>query len=437
MISEILKTTSPKRPAYGKGLESLKILSSQLSTGMDDTIIPTLFPLLGEYVSGAEFKHPSNTWMELCGMISHLIAESGMNKGELTVLAEALARKLREHDQAALQRISQWSKSVQTKGSNKEKPSRPDVALFFPPANCTSAALLTNAMCCEQEGGHCQYFNLPEVEQADRLCGGHRQVSEMLRNINDRVRDGALRATANGVTGNPIFRVNITLSSTPFAARRFFRGELFNGTLGRVHTFYRPRNGRSGKIPRQGSYDEAFLLKVDAIVQRLEECKGRFVIPQLNKMVDRLAAEMAELADLTDNDVLWDMGKRAIQYGFKCGCIMWILAGQNWTRGIGEWVEYIVTLDIWSKCRIYSDLLGTGDTSTEEAAKCRPRNMLDCMPDTFSESQLEVVREQMNKSRDARNQLKQWTFRGYITYSAQTGLYSKTETYLQRHPGEA
>jgi hypothetical protein len=35
-------------------------------------------------------------------------------------------------------------------------------------------------------GGRTQYLNLPEVEMADRMCGGHRQVSQMVRNIYDR-----------------------------------------------------------------------------------------------------------------------------------------------------------------------------------------------------------------------------------------------------------
>ena len=60
-------------------------------------------------------------------------------------------------------------------------------------------------MALEAQGGLTQYFNLPEVEMADRLCGGHKQVSVLLRNVYDRDRAGALRATADGVTGNPTY----------------------------------------------------------------------------------------------------------------------------------------------------------------------------------------------------------------------------------------
>ena len=63
-------------------------------------------------------------------------------------------------------------------------------------------------MALEAQGGRTQYLNMPEVEMADGMCGGHKQVSQMLRNIYDRQRAGALRATADGVTGNPILRAN-------------------------------------------------------------------------------------------------------------------------------------------------------------------------------------------------------------------------------------
>ena len=66
------------------------------------------------------------------------------------------------------------------------------------------------------------FLNLPEIEMADKMCGGHRQVSQTVRYIYDMHRAGALRATSDGVTGDPILRVNITFSSTPDAARAFY-----------------------------------------------------------------------------------------------------------------------------------------------------------------------------------------------------------------------
>jgi hypothetical protein len=58
--------------------------------------------------------------------------------------------------------------------------------------------------------------------------------------------------------------------------------------------------------------------------------------------------------------------------------------------------------------------------------------MLDDLPNDFSEAQLEALRLQFGKSKEGTNgQLRKWLFRKFITYSNQTGLYSKTEEYLK------
>lgn len=309
---DISKSTAPAMPRLGKGTECVRLLLSQVSKDMHEPMVPMLFPILGAQISEAKFQYPDHSWKEMCGMMGNLVADSGCNKGQLSNVVEALCRNLRAHDDEELEKLVEWQKMMKTKSANKEKPVRPDVAFWFPPSDVTNAAFIQNAMGCEKLGARTQYLNMPEVEMADRMCGGHKQVSQMLRNIYDRTRAGALRATADGVTGNPLLRANITMSATPFAARKFYKNELFNGTFGRMVFSYKAREGHSGRIPRQGKYDESFLKNLDEYITRLTICKGRFIIKPLNKLVDDLAADMATLADLTDDDTLWDMCKRSI-----------------------------------------------------------------------------------------------------------------------------
>ena len=364
--------------------------------------------------------------------MANLVAESGGNKGQLSHLVEAVCRDFRQHDEEELKKLVEWQKQVKTKSANKEKPARPDVAFWFPPSDVTSAAFLQNAMACETLGARTQYLNMPEVEMADRMCGGHRQISQMLRNIYDRQRAGALRATADGVTGNPLLRANLTISSTPFATRRFYKNDLFNGTFGRMVFSYKARTHRDGRIPRQGKYSDDFYQQLDEYLVRLDICKGRHIIAPLNKLTDQLAADMASLADLTDDDVLWDASKRALVSAWKAGCILWALNGQIWTVAMGHLVEWLVYHDLWSKMQLFADLL-SGDADTMcEARRNGPKNMLENLPDTFNQAQLEALRTQLGKSKEGtRDQLYHWTVRGFIEYSEQTGLYSKTDEYLK------
>ena len=432
MKYDISKSSAPKMPKLGKGTECVKILLSQVSKDMYEPLVPMLFPILGAHVSGAEFQYPDLTWKEVCGMMANLVAESGGNKGQLSLLVEAICRDFREHDEVELKKLVEWQKQVKTKGANKEKPVRPDVAFWFPPSDVTNPAFIQNAMALEASGGRTQYINMPEVEMADRMCGGHKQISQMLRNIYDRQRAGALRATADGVTGNPILRTNLTISSTPFATRKFYRNDLFNGTFGRMVFSYKARTSRDGRIPRQGKYTDEFYQKLDEYLARLDIYKGRYIIRPLNKLADKLAQDMASLADLADDDVLWDCSKRALVSAWKAGCVLWVLNGQSWTKSMGELVEWLVYHDIWSKMRLFADLLGQDADTTSEAQRRGPKNMLDSLPESFNEAQLAALRVSLGKSQEGTNgQLRKWVFRKFITYSNQTGLYTKTDEYLK------
>ena len=432
MRYDISKSTAPVMPTLGKGTECIKLLLSQASKDMHEPLVPMFFPSLGAHISGAEFQYPDLSWKELTGMMANLVANSGDNKGQLTTLAKAICRDFRQHDEAEEKKLLEWQKQKNTKGANKDKPDRPDVAFRFPPSNTTNAAFIQNAMALEAQGGLTQYFNLPEVEMADRLCGGHRQVSVLLRNVYDRDRAGALRATADGVTGNPTIRACFTISSNPDSTRKFYKYELTNGTFGRMVFSYKPRGSRSGKIPRQGKYTDEFYQKLDEYLARLAICKGRYIIRPLNKLIDRLAEEMASLADLTDDDLMFEISHRSLVSAWKAGCIMWVLNNQTWTKSMGEMVEWLVYHDLWSKTTVFADMLGKDTFQLSETQRRGPKNMLDSLPNTFNEAQLEALRLQLDKSKEGtKGQLAKWVFRKFIKYSNQTGLYTKTDEYLK------
>ncbi len=133
MRYDISKASAPKMPNLGKGTECIKILLSQVSKDMREPLVPMLFPILGAHISGTEFQYPDLTWKELCGQMANLVAESGGNKGQLSFLVEAICRSSRAHDEEELRKLVDW------------------------------------------------HLNMPEVEMADKMCGGHKQVTQVFR----------------------------------------------------------------------------------------------------------------------------------------------------------------------------------------------------------------------------------------------------------------
>jgi hypothetical protein len=58
--------------------------------------------------------------------------------------------------------------------------------------------------------------------------------------------------------------------------------------------------------------------------------------------------------------------------------------------------------------------------------------MLESLPNPFSEQQLENLRISLGKSKEGtKHQISVWTNRNFVTYSNQTGLYTKTDEYLK------
>ncbi len=436
MRYDISKATAPAMPALGKGTECIKILLTQVSGNMQEPLVPMFFPVLGAHISGTEFQYPDFSWKEPTGMMANLVANSSDNKGQFSDLAKAICRDFSQHDEGEEKKYQAWQRQKNAKGNNKDKPEEPLVAYLFPPADTTKPAFLKNAIALEALGGRTQYFNLPEVEMADQLCGSHKQVSVMLRNVYDRAKAGALRATSDGVSGNPILRACITISSNPSSTRKFYKYELTNGTFGRMVFSFKPRGKREGKIPRLGKYDDVFFQKLDEYMMRLTICKGRFIIRPLNKLTDRLAADMASVADLADDDLLFELSHRSLVSAWKAGCILWVLNNQTWTRAMGELVEWLVYHDLWSKMQLFADMLGKDAVEVGDGQRRGPKNMLDSLPDTFNEAQLEALRVEIGKSKEGtKGQLSQWVFRKFITYSYQTGLYTKTEEYIKGSNG--
>ena len=98
MSYDITTNKTPKMPNLEKGTECIKILLSQASKDMHEPLVPMLFPILGAHISGSEFQYPDLTWKETCGQMANLVAESGGNKGQLSLLVEAICRDFRAHD---------------------------------------------------------------------------------------------------------------------------------------------------------------------------------------------------------------------------------------------------------------------------------------------------------------------------------------------------
>lgn len=138
MSYDIFSPIAPKMPKLGKGTHTLTLALSQTSAEMREPIAAMIIPVMASLITGVKFKYSDNNFYETCGQMGHLIGPSGIGKAQFTRLVEAVMRSFRQHDETEFQKLVDWQRQMKTKGANKEKPERPDVAFWYPPADMTN-----------------------------------------------------------------------------------------------------------------------------------------------------------------------------------------------------------------------------------------------------------------------------------------------------------
>ena len=196
MIYDITKPTPPEMPNLGKGLETQRLLLSQTSKDMFQPEHPMLYAPLGSKISGAEFQYPSGQWLEPCGQIRLLCADSGNNKGQHSLLVEAIMREERRSDLEEIKKYLEYQKTYKKRSQSKDRPEEVFPLLRFLPADCSKPGYLKAQMACQERGGLTTYIDLKEIEQLDNLCGSHKQVTQMLRLMWDKEVYNALMCRA-------------------------------------------------------------------------------------------------------------------------------------------------------------------------------------------------------------------------------------------------
>ena len=436
MTYDIFSSNPPQEPSTGRGTEFLKFFTSKASAKMRQPLKPSAFPAVSAHIpSEVKMKYSDGKYYEIgAGQLSHLIGVSGIGKREQSHLVGATCRDFEAHDTAEYQRLALWSSQMKSRAANRAKPEKPsDIYFLYPPEDITKPAFAQNAQALEQNGGLTQYLNLSECEAACRIAGSKSQMSVLIRNAYDVERGGGqLRASESGISANPVIRLCMTMSSTPEVAQAFYKRDMRNGFFSRINIAYVPRGERIGKIPKQKDYDEDYLATMDMYLQKLKTAHGSFCVKQLIKVADQLAEEMVDLANLADSDDLFEISHRSIFSAWKKAAVLWLLNDQNYTRSIGEWMVYFCYYDLWARLQVFDQMISPGDVQTDNAHKRGQVNMLESLPDPFSEQQLENLRISLGKSKEGtKHQISVWTNRNFVAYSNQTGLYSKTEEYLK------
>ena len=412
----------------------IRLLTSKAPKMYQPAIATAIFPAFSTLMGGdVKLEYWDNTEME-AGLMVLQAAEFSGGKSSIKKPVNLIVENLEKEGQENRERLCEWNNQVNSTGANQDKPQRPDVCIQVVSSNMTNAALVSRLSDCERAGNKYLFTMMDELEELSQVGGGNiAHVTEIIRRDFDADLYGQERVGTQSITARTPLRWNLVISTTLENAVRFFGKHISNGTFSRLNLCTIIED-KSVDFPIFGKYDDKLRNRLAPYLQRLQEARGLIVCPQAKRLAQQLAKEAKEHAALTDNESYERIARRAVVIAFRKACILYVMNGKTWSVSIEAFVKWSFYYDMWCKMRLFGQLLQKQMEKERSVLNPGMPNMLDLLATSFTRDDLKAVRRRLGKKENPRDQLAQWTKRGFIVKDEQTGLFVKTESYLARHP---
>ena len=411
-------------PSMPEKLPSLvKLLTKNVPEDMKAAVAHAIFPALGAHLYNVRFRYIDNVEHEATFMCV-LLAKQSSGKSAVNKPIEYILADIRERDAYNREREQAWKDSLNAKGSNKEKPKRPDdLCIQILSSDMTNAAFVQRLADAK---GKFLYTQMDEIELLDQLktSGKGNNVSQIIRLAFDCGLYGQERVGSQSVTAQVRLRWNWNASSTIQNGKDYFCRSLTNGTLSRVN-FCTIHPNISDEIPVYGTYDEDFAQELKPYIDRLNMATGLVECDKAEKLAKRLAKENAETAALSDDEAFEVLSRRANVIAYLKAMTLYIAEGK-WTKEIEEFIRWSEEYDLWCKMHFFGEALNKEIDKEYIAIHRGPRNMLEQLPDSFTKQQAEEVIKRNGKKSSAIQLLSVWKNRKYI-YMDDEGVYVKNK----------
>ena len=416
------ETLAEAEPPMPRRLPKLiQLLISKEPQTYHPTVANAVFPSLAAHFVGMNFPYIDNTLREATFMCC-TIAPMSSGKSCVDRLVEHILKDIRERDEMNINRENEWKQQCKTRGSNKEKPRRPEgLCIQVMDSDMTNAAFVQKLV---DAGGKYLYTIVDEVELFYQLkTSGNKSVGKIFRLAFDNKPYGQVRVGVDSVSGSMPLRWNWNASTTVQQGQQFFRSMKADGTLSRIN-FTTIKAERGMDIPIHGIYDEQFDADLKPYIDRLNAASGTIDCPQARRLVKRMLKENAEIADLSDDELYERLSFRAVILAWLKAMTLYVAEGQ-WSKQIEEFAVWSMHYDMWCKMMFFGEEMRQQMQGEIVKMKRGPMNMLSLLPERFTER--EALHVRLSNGRDDRVQpmLNTWRSRGYVVMDAATGEYVK------------
>ena len=404
----------PAPPPMPKKLPKLvELLISKTPEIYQPAVACAIFPPLATHLWQTRFRYIDNVEHEAT-LSSVLLAGTGAGKSCVQKPIDFIMEDIRKRDAENLKREKEWKDEMMRKGANKDKRKRPENLIIQEiDADMTNPAFVMRTAEAKE---HFLYTSLNEIDQFNALKGiGNQQFRIMCLAFDPDNQYGQTRVGTQSVTERVTIRFNWNASTTIDKGQRYFSKVLTDGPLSRINFSTIPERDIGEDIPVYGTYDDEFRKALKPYIENLCMATGLVECEEAYRLAEVLKNENAEFSRTSQNRIFENFSFRANVIAYLKACVLYVANGYRWEPEIEDFIRWSERYDLYCKMRFFGDMIAKEASTAEKSSKRGPENILQLLPDVFTEPQLEAIRlEHGLKAQGCKNVIKQWIYRKYI-----------------------
>ena len=403
----------PPPPMRGKLPKLVELLISKTPEIYQPAVAHAIFPPLATHLWNTRFRYIDNVEHEAT-LMTCLLAGTGAGKSCVQMPISMIMEDIRKRDQENLKREKEWKEEMMRKGANKDKRKRPDNLIIQEiDADMTNPAFV---MRTAEAKGHFLYTSLNEIDQFDALKGiGNQHFRIMCLAFDPGNQYGQTRVGTQSVTERVTVRFNWNASTTIQKGQRYFSKVLTDGPLSRINFCTIPEREIGDKIPVYGTYDDQFRKELKPYIENLCMATGLIDCPEAYRLAEILSEENADFSQVTQNRIYENFTFRANVIAYLKACVLYVANGCRWEPEIEDFVRWSERYDLWCKMRFFEEDIQKANNVGEHSNKRGPSNLLQSLPDTFTEQQVVEARAALGLSEEGTaHLLSTWVYRKYV-----------------------
>ena len=404
----------PPAPPMPKKLPKLvELLVSQTPDVYKPAVAHAIFPPLATHLWKTRFRYIDNVEHEATLMCC-LLAGTGAGKSCVQMPISLIMEDIRKRDMENLQREKEWKEEMMRKGANKDKRKRPDNLIIQEiDADMTNPAFVMRTAEAKE---HFLYTSLNEIDQFDALRGiGNQHFRIMCLAFDPGNIYGQTRVGLQSVTERVTIRFNWNASTTIEKGQRYFSKVLTDGPLSRINFCTIPEREIGERVPVYGNYDDQFRKKLKPYIENLCAATGLIECPEAYALADKLSEENADFSQVMQNRIYENFTFRANVIAYLKACVLYVANGYRWEEEIEDFIRWSERYDLWCKMRFFEENIRNSGNRGEHSNKRGPSNLLQALPDMFTEQQVVDARNALGLPKEGTaHLLATWVYRKYI-----------------------